>query len=95
MGSTVIRELHGTASTRKSIQKLKRDETPSPQDDNDENGLIKDINSSTRILKATNQQTRLEVGIAMSHAGVRFIEIENKVNVNFLNYYIHKISVDV
>ncbi|XP_065371676.1 ankyrin repeat and sterile alpha motif domain-containing protein 1B isoform X1 [Calliphora vicina] len=81
LGSTVIRELHGTASTRKSIQKLKREETPSPQDDNEENGLIKDINSSTRILKATNQQTRLEVGIAMSHAGVRFIEMENKSTI--------------
>ncbi|KNC34509.1 hypothetical protein FF38_02774 [Lucilia cuprina] len=81
LGSTVIRELHGTASTRKSIQKLKREETPAPQEDNEENVLIKDINSSTRILKATNQQTRLEVGIAMSHAGVRFIEMENKSTI--------------
>ncbi|XP_037807456.1 ankyrin repeat and SAM domain-containing protein 1A isoform X3 [Lucilia sericata] len=81
LGSTVIRELHGTASTRKSIQKLKREETPAPQEDNEENGLINDINSSTRILKATNQQTRLEVGIAMSHAGVRFIEMENKSTI--------------
>ncbi|KAM7362153.1 uncharacterized protein ACRADG_012956 isoform 2-T4 [Cochliomyia hominivorax] len=81
LGSTVIRELHGTASTRKSIQKLKREETPALSEDNEENGLINDINSSTRILKATNQQTRLEVGIAMSHAGVRFIEIENKSTI--------------
>lgn len=80
MGSTVIRELHGTASTRKSIQKLKREETPAPQEENEENGLIKDINSSTRILKASNQQTRLEVGIAVSHAGVRFIDTDNNVS---------------
>ncbi|TMW44625.1 hypothetical protein DOY81_010296 [Sarcophaga bullata] len=77
LGSTVIRELHGTASTRKSIQKLKREEIPAPQEENEENGLIKDINSSTRILKASNQQTRLEVGIALSHAGVRFIDTDN------------------
>lgn len=79
MGSTVIRELHGTASTRKSIQKLKREETPAPPEDNDETVLINDINSSTRILKESNQQSRSEVGIAVSHAGVRFIETENKV----------------
>uniref|UniRef100_A0A1A9WRS0 Uncharacterized protein n=1 Tax=Glossina brevipalpis TaxID=37001 RepID=A0A1A9WRS0_9MUSC len=78
LGSTVIRELHGTASTRKSIQRLKRGETPI-QSDNEESSLIKDINSSTRILKETNQQTRLEVGIALSHAGVRFIDIQQEV----------------
>ncbi|XP_075148146.1 ankyrin repeat and sterile alpha motif domain-containing protein 1B isoform X2 [Haematobia irritans] len=83
LGSTVIRELHGTVSTRKSIQKLKRDETPAPMEfNNSENGLIEDINCSTKILKETNQQTRLKVGIAMSHAGVRFIDIENKSTIS-------------
>lgn len=88
MGSTVIRELHGTASTRKSIQKLKREETPSPQEESEENGLIKDISSSTRILKASNEQTRLEVGIAMSHAGVRFIDSENKVSYQSFFFFL-------
>uniref|UniRef100_A0A1I8Q0F2 PID domain-containing protein n=1 Tax=Stomoxys calcitrans TaxID=35570 RepID=A0A1I8Q0F2_STOCA len=82
LGSTVIRELHGTVSTRKSIQKLKREETPAPIEYNTENGLIDDINCSTKILKETNQQTRLQVGIALSHTGVRFIDIDNKSTIS-------------
>lgn len=84
MGSTVIRELHGTVSTRKSIQKLKREETPAPMECKGQDGsLIEDINCSTRILKETNAQTRLKVGIALSHAGVRFIDTENKVKASY------------
>ncbi|KAL9899681.1 uncharacterized protein ACN427_007269 isoform 2-T3 [Glossina fuscipes fuscipes] len=81
LGSTVIRELHGTASTRKSIQRLKRGETPILSD-NEESSLIKDINSSTRILKETNQQTRLEVGIALSHTGVRFVDVQTQNTIS-------------
>uniref|UniRef100_A0A1I8MVD1 PID domain-containing protein n=1 Tax=Musca domestica TaxID=7370 RepID=A0A1I8MVD1_MUSDO len=83
LGSTVIRELHGTVSTRKSIQKLKREETPAPMEYKGQDGsLIEDINCSTRILKETNAQTRLKVGIALSHAGVRFIDTENKSTIS-------------
>ncbi|XP_061386313.1 uncharacterized protein LOC133321241 [Musca vetustissima] len=83
LGSTVIRELHGTVSTRKSIQKLKREETPAPMEYKAQDGsIIEDINCSTRILKETNEQTRLKVGIALSHAGVRFIDTENKSTIS-------------
>lgn len=78
LGSTVVKELHGTLSTRKSIQKLKRNQCLTSEEELNAN-LINDCNKLTRILKENNQQKRLEVEISISCSGVRFIDVENKV----------------
>lgn len=95
MGSTVIRGLHGLASTRKSIQRLKLESTKSDWNaaerpsSSDDSGLLNNIKTSTHALKETNQQLRQEVGIALSHCGVRFIDLENKV-ISKLKSYLFK-----
>ncbi|XP_030369851.1 ankyrin repeat and sterile alpha motif domain-containing protein 1B isoform X2 [Scaptodrosophila lebanonensis] len=81
LGSTVIRQLQGTISARKSIQKLKIDEnfeTPSGVSDF---SLLENCNTSTKYLKAANLQTRLQVDIAVSCVGVKFIDHEKKTAI--------------
>ncbi|XP_067618916.1 ankyrin repeat and sterile alpha motif domain-containing protein 1B isoform X2 [Eurosta solidaginis] len=77
LGSTVIRELHGTASTRKSILKFKRNATPLPIVKERESNLLKDCNHLTKMLKKSNQDTHLMVGLAVSYAGVKFLHAED------------------
>ncbi|XP_053945942.1 ankyrin repeat and SAM domain-containing protein 1A isoform X2 [Anastrepha ludens] len=81
LGSTVIRELHGTASTRKSILKFKRNATPLPVVKERESNLLKDCNNLTKMLKESNQDTRLKVGLAVSCAGVKFLKAENSSTI--------------
>ncbi|XP_028900585.1 uncharacterized protein LOC105220712 isoform X2 [Zeugodacus cucurbitae] len=81
LGSTVIRELHGTTSTRKSILKFKRNATPLPVVKERESNLLKDCNNLTKMLKESNQDTRLKVGLAVSCAGVKFLNTENSSTI--------------
>ncbi|XP_037948192.1 protein phosphatase 1 regulatory subunit 12A-like isoform X2 [Teleopsis dalmanni] len=76
LGSTLIKVLQGTVSTRKSIQKLKRNENMVGNDL--EVNLLQDCNTTTKYVKTNHQQTRLEVGIAISHMGVKFMDNVNK-----------------
>ncbi|XP_036217341.2 ankyrin repeat and SAM domain-containing protein 1A isoform X2 [Bactrocera oleae] len=81
LGSTVIRELHGTTSTRKSILKFKRNATPLPVVKERESNLVKDCNNLTKMLKESNQDTRLKVGLAVSCGGVKFLNIDNSSTI--------------
>ncbi|CAD6994189.1 ankyrin repeat domain-containing protein 17 isoform X2 [Ceratitis capitata] len=81
LGSTVIRELHGTASTRKSILKFKRNATPLPVVKERESNLLKDCNNLTKMLKESNQDSRLKVGLAVSCAGVKFLNADNSSTI--------------
>ncbi|XP_039962213.1 ankyrin repeat and sterile alpha motif domain-containing protein 1B isoform X4 [Bactrocera neohumeralis] len=81
LGSTVIRELHGTTSTRKSILKFKRNATPLPVVKERESNLVKDCNNLTKMLKESNQDTRLKVGLAVSCGGVKFLNTDNSSTI--------------
>ncbi|XP_017023659.1 ankyrin repeat and SAM domain-containing protein 1A isoform X1 [Drosophila kikkawai] len=77
LGSTVIRQLQGTLSTRKSIQKLKIDEENMKSAASvSDISLLENCTTSTKYLKAANLQTRLNVDIAVSCVGVKFIDQE-------------------
>uniref|UniRef100_A0A336M8M0 CSON011251 protein n=1 Tax=Culicoides sonorensis TaxID=179676 RepID=A0A336M8M0_CULSO len=71
LGSTVVKELRGTESTRKSIQKIKKGER-----------LIatSNTNGGDDLLNPHQQfsKTRRPVCIAISHRGVQFIDIESQ-----------------
>ncbi|XP_016981985.2 ankyrin repeat and sterile alpha motif domain-containing protein 1B [Drosophila rhopaloa] len=81
LGSTVIRQLQGTLSTRKSIQKLKIDENMKSAASVSDFSLLENCTSSTKYLKAANLQTRLNVDIAVSCIGVKFIDHEKKTAI--------------
>ncbi|XP_064553330.1 uncharacterized protein LOC135438777 isoform X3 [Drosophila montana] len=81
LGSTVIRELQGTISTRKSIQKLKIDEKLKSASSVSDISLLENCTTSTKYLKAANLQTRLKVDIAASCLGVKFIDHESKTAI--------------
>ncbi|XP_034485188.1 ankyrin repeat and sterile alpha motif domain-containing protein 1B isoform X2 [Drosophila innubila] len=81
LGSTVIRQLQGTISTRKSIQKLKIDENLKPASSVSDISLLENCTTSTKYLKAANLQTRLKVDIAASCLGVKFIDHETKTAI--------------
>ncbi|XP_063706321.1 ankyrin repeat and sterile alpha motif domain-containing protein 1B [Culicoides brevitarsis] len=69
LGSTVVKELRGTESTRKSIQKLKKGERLATNTTNGDDALNR------------HQQfnhSRRPVCIAISHRGVQFIDIESQ-----------------
>lgn len=87
LGSTVIRELHGTTSTRKSILKFKRNATPLPVVKERESNLVKDCNNLTKMLKESNQDTRLKVGLAVSCGGVKFLNADNSVSFRILSVH--------
>lgn len=65
MGSTIIKELRGTESTRKSIQKLKRGERILSNSSS--------VNSSQLV-----KNSKRPVCLAISHMGVQFIDIETQ-----------------
>ncbi|XP_016999144.2 ankyrin repeat and SAM domain-containing protein 1A isoform X3 [Drosophila takahashii] len=81
LGSTVIRKLQGTLSTRKSIQKLKIDEHLKSAASVSDFSLLENCTTSTKYLKAANLQTRLNVDIAVSCVGVKFIDQEKKTAI--------------
>ncbi|EDW51111.1 GM17773 [Drosophila sechellia] len=81
LGSTVIRKLQGTLSTRKSIQKLKIDENLKSAASVSDFSLLENCTTSTKYLKAANHQTRLNVDIAVSCVGVKFIDHEKKTAI--------------
>ncbi|XP_032597469.1 ankyrin repeat and sterile alpha motif domain-containing protein 1B isoform X2 [Drosophila grimshawi] len=81
LGSTVIRQLQGTISTRKSIQKLKIDENFKPTASVSDISLLENCTTSTKYLKAANLQTRLKVDIAASCLGVKFIDHDTKTAI--------------
>ncbi|KRF78710.1 ankyrin repeat and SAM domain-containing protein 1A isoform X1 [Drosophila virilis] len=81
LGSTVVRELQGTISTRKSIQKLKIDEKLKSSSSVSDISLLENCTTSTKYLKAANLQTRLKVDIAASCLGVKFIDHESKTAI--------------
>lgn len=81
LGSTVVKELRGTESTRKSIQKLKRDDQP-------------ELKSTTargeepiQLSTGTSDDTSTSAGncgfrplfLSISHRGVQFIDISTQV----------------
>ncbi|XP_017484634.1 PREDICTED: ankyrin repeat and SAM domain-containing protein 1A [Rhagoletis zephyria] len=65
LGSTVVKELRGTESTRKSIQKLKRDDTAEQQKKNNRSGNL-------------YKKKPAQVCLAISHLGVEFIDVNSK-----------------
>ncbi|XP_034659987.1 ankyrin repeat and sterile alpha motif domain-containing protein 1B isoform X1 [Drosophila subobscura] len=81
LGSTVIRQLQGTLSTRKSIQKLKIDENRKSAASVSDFSLLENCTTSTKYLKAANLQTRLNVDIAVSCVGVKFVDHEKKTAI--------------
>ncbi|XP_023163625.2 ankyrin repeat and sterile alpha motif domain-containing protein 1B isoform X2 [Drosophila hydei] len=81
LGSTVIRHLQGTISTRKSIQKLKIDENLKTASSVSDISLLENCNTSTKYLKAANMQSRLQVDISVSCLGVKFIDHELKTAI--------------
>ncbi|XP_022217375.2 ankyrin repeat and sterile alpha motif domain-containing protein 1B isoform X2 [Drosophila obscura] len=81
LGSTVIRQLQGTLSTRKSIQKLKIDENMKSAASVSDISLLENCTTSTKYLKAANLQTRLNVDIAVSCVGVKFMDHEKKTAI--------------
>ncbi|KAH8406965.1 hypothetical protein KR222_001732 [Zaprionus bogoriensis] len=81
LGSTVIRQLQGTISARKSIQKLKIEENLKPTSSVTDISLLENCTTSTKYLKAANLQTRLKVDIAASCVGVKFIDHETKTAI--------------
>lgn len=79
LGSTVIKELRGTESTKKSIQKLKKNEKILG---------LNAINSSGGITAATagltnhtSHNTKRAVNILISYRGVQFVDPELQVNI--------------
>ncbi|XP_017079982.2 ankyrin repeat and sterile alpha motif domain-containing protein 1B isoform X1 [Drosophila eugracilis] len=81
LGSTVIRKLQGTLSTRKSIQKLKIDENMKSAASVSDFSLLENCTTSTKYLKAANLQSRLNVDIAVSCIGVKFIDHDKKTAI--------------
>lgn len=70
LGSTVVKELRGTESTRKSIQKLKKGERISAANAGVGNAALNNV----------NQNTKRAVYILISHRGVQFVDIQSQVS---------------
>ncbi|TMW46773.1 hypothetical protein DOY81_008147 [Sarcophaga bullata] len=75
LGSTVVKELRGTESTRKSIQKLKQD-----QQYTSATNMLMSSQSETNAARnqSFNKQKRILVSLAISHRGVEFIDVNSK-----------------
>lgn len=71
LGSTLVKELRGTESTRKSIQKLKRGERMPPT-----------LSTSSHNFNGhnTNQDSHRPIILSISHRGVQFFETNTQVN---------------
>lgn len=76
LGSTVVKELRGTESTRKSIQKLKQDAQHSTA-----TNMLMSSQSETNAARnqSFNKQKRILVALAISHHGVEFLDVNTKV----------------
>lgn len=70
LGSTVVKELRGTESTRKSIQKLKKGERITAANAGVGNAALNNV----------NQNMKRAVYILISHRGVQFVDIQSQVN---------------
>ena len=70
LGSTVVKELRGTESTRKSIQKLKRGER-----------LAVSASTQQPSQQLLQQNFKRPVCLAISHLGVQFIDIESQGSI--------------
>lgn len=83
LGSTVVKELRGTESTRKSIQKLKQDQQQTTVTDTATNMLMSSQQSETNAARnqSFHKQKRILVSLAISHRGVEFIDVNSQVNV--------------
>lgn len=71
LGSTLVKELRGTESTRKSIQKLKRGERLPPT-------FSEHVN--------TSQDSHRPIILSISHRGVQFFETNTQVMISKLFY---------
>lgn len=71
-----MKELRGTESTRKSIQKLKQD-----QQYTSATNMLMSSQSETNAARnqSFNKQKRILVSLAISHRGVEFIDVNSKV----------------
>lgn len=90
-----MKELRGTESTRKSIQKLKQDQqhntanatqttanaTAAAPSTTATNMLMSSQSSETNAARnqSFNKQKRILVSLAISHRGVEFIDVNSKV----------------
>lgn len=93
LGSTVVKELRGTESTRKSIQKLKQD-----QQHTNATNMLMSSQSETNAARnqSFNKQKRILVSLAISHRGVEFIDVNSKVGVVVLvNYFMNNFSIQL
>uniref|UniRef100_A0A1I8MHD5 Uncharacterized protein n=1 Tax=Musca domestica TaxID=7370 RepID=A0A1I8MHD5_MUSDO len=75
LGSTVVKELRGTESTRKSIQKLKQDAQHTTA-----TNMLMSSQSETNAARnqSFNKQKRILVTLAISHHGVEFLDVNTK-----------------
>lgn len=68
LGSTIVKELRGTESTRKSIEKLKRKEH-----------ILGAVNANTALTKHSHHNTKRAVNILISYRGVQFVDPQTQV----------------
>lgn len=73
LGSTVIKELRGTESTKKSIQKLKKNEKI----------MGVNVNNGPELPNA-NHSTKRAVNIMISYRGVQFIDPQSQASGSIL-----------
>ncbi|XP_065354530.1 ankyrin repeat and sterile alpha motif domain-containing protein 1B [Calliphora vicina] len=80
LGSTVVKELRGTESTRKSIQKLKQDQQHNSAAAAAATNMLMSSQSETNAARnqSFNKQKRILVSLAISHRGVEFIDVNSK-----------------
>lgn len=83
MGSTVIKELRGTESTKKSIQKLKKNEKILGIN------AINSQTSTTGLINSVHHNTKRAVKILISYRGVQFIDPQ--IQVCIIIQYFHSI----
>lgn len=78
----MIKELRGTESTKKSIQKLKKNEK------------IIGVNAINNVagLSGVHHSTKRAVDIQISYRGVQFVDPQTKVNISIFFRQIHSIA---
>lgn len=81
LGSTVVKELRGTESTRKSIQKLKREERVTSAGGSASSVSDGPISAPGNATPSSKQPLYLSI----SHRGVQFIDIQTEVKFIFLD----------
>lgn len=78
LGSTVIKELRGTESTKKSIQKLKKNEKILGLNAINSSG---GVTATAGLTNHTSHNTKRAVNILISYRGVQFVDPELQVNI--------------